>query len=99
MLQSPTKYPESYEEPVLSRQSSTKAPSAGPSNQQSTTRVKSPRPREKQRMPSVSDSDESDEMGITKKKKSSIPGEYDPAQYEHLEVNEDIKEMFQYIVK
>ncbi|KAF2904800.1 hypothetical protein ILUMI_01365 [Ignelater luminosus] len=98
--ESPTRYPESYEEPVLSRQSSTKAPSAGPSNRQSATRIKSPRLREKQeRMSSVSDSDESDEMGITKKKKSSIPGEYDPAQYQHLEVNEDIKEIFQYIVK
>lgn len=50
-------------------------------------------------MQNLSDSDESDEMGITRKKKNAVVGEYDASQYDNLEVNDEITEIFQYITK
>lgn len=41
-----------------------------------------------------SESDESENSG-----KNKIAGEYDPNQFEHLEVDAEIKELFQYIQK
>lgn len=72
---------------------------AGPSRNPS-LRSRSPQPLVKEHLTfSATDSDESDELGVAKKKRSTIPGEYDIAQYEHLEVSEDITEIFQYITK
>lgn len=81
-----------------------KLPSAGPSKhsiESTTERVKSPRVLNHHRQTSVteSESEDSDEFGASKKKKNIVPGEYDASQYDTLDVNEDIKEQFQYIIK
>ncbi|KAB0802669.1 hypothetical protein PPYR_04855 [Photinus pyralis] len=76
--------------------------SAGPSSsRQSLPRSESPNLQETQlgMKGSYSDSDESDELGNTKKKRVAIPGEYNPGSYDDLEVSNDIKEVFQYITK
>lgn len=44
-------------------------------------------------------SSESDDSDNDEKGKMVIPGEYDPKIYENLDVDEETKEMFQYILK
>ncbi|KAK5649895.1 hypothetical protein RI129_000924 [Pyrocoelia pectoralis] len=74
--------------------------SAGPSSsRQSLPRAVSANLQEKQHKVSYSDSDESDELGNTKKKRVIIPGEYNSASYDDLDVSNDVKEVFQYITK
>lgn len=63
-----------------------KIPSAGPSGRQTVLR--------KTGLSSDSD-DDSDED----KTKNIIPGEYDPKEYEMLDVTSEIKDVFQYITK
>ncbi|XP_044262242.1 intraflagellar transport protein 46 homolog [Tribolium madens] len=63
-----------------------KIPNAGPSGRQTVLR--------KTGLSSDSD-DDSDEEKI----KDAIPGEYDPKEYENLDVGAEIKDIFQYITK
>lgn len=44
-------------------------------------------------------SSESEDSDNDEKGKVVIPGEYDPKIYENLDVDEETKEMFQYILK
>ncbi|KAG5896477.1 hypothetical protein JTB14_005858 [Gonioctena quinquepunctata] len=72
-----------------------KLPSAGPSGRPTAV----PRQNKRNEMKILhisSDSDDSENEGKTK---LVIPGEYDPKLYENLDVNEDAKEMFQFISK
>lgn len=71
-----------------------KLPSAGPSNR---NRINSPEP--KPESLSESDSGDSDEIEGSKKNGISPPGEYEPSQYNDLDVGDDIKEQFQFITK
>lgn len=71
-----------------------KLPSAGPSKR---NRILSPKP--KPESLSESDSDDSDEIGGSKKNEISPPGEYNPSQYNDLDVGDDITEQFQFITK
>lgn len=87
----------------LPRQASSSArpPSAGPSTNQSAVASRSPAFLDLQKppqnlVPVDTDSDESDEMKLNK---LSIPGEYDASQFENLNVNGEIKDLFQYITK
>ncbi|GJQ88333.1 hypothetical protein Trydic_g3809 [Trypoxylus dichotomus] len=66
--------------------------SAGPSGKQAGGGIELPFPHERQLSSSESDSDISE-------KKSNIPGEYDPNCYQDLNVTNEIKDLFQYIVK
>lgn len=70
-------------------------PSAGPSGRQTVTKIRSPPMIQEQHLSSGSESDISDNID----KKVNVPGEYDPTQYENLDVNSEIKELFQYITK
>ncbi|XP_063912910.1 intraflagellar transport protein 46 homolog [Zophobas morio] len=72
-----------------------KIPSAGPSGRQ--TVLRAAHLSSKTRLSSDSDLDDSDLDDD--KPKTAIPGEYDPKQYENLDVNPEIKEIFQYITK
>ncbi|EEZ97358.1 intraflagellar transport protein 46 homolog [Tribolium castaneum] len=64
-----------------------KIPSAGPSGRQTVLR--------KPTGLSSDSEDDSDE----EKTKDAIPGEYDPKEYENLDVSPEIKDIFQYITK
>lgn len=48
---------------------------------------------------SESDTDSDDGVMIMEPSRGPLPGEYDPEQYNNLQVGEDIKELFQYITK
>lgn len=81
--------------------SSLRPPSAGPSSANH-ARPKSPTIMNMQKsqhdhIPTDTDSDDSDDH----KRETQIPivGEYDPTAYENLIVNDDVKELFQFITK
>ncbi|XP_017786626.1 PREDICTED: intraflagellar transport protein 46 homolog [Nicrophorus vespilloides] len=71
---------------------------AGPSSgRQTVTKI---RPPQLAQLSSESESEDSDLIERRSSPKSSIlVGEYDPKSYDHLDVNADIKELFQYITK
>lgn len=71
-----------------------KLPSAGPSNPNRAVKRQDPH-----ESLSDSESDDSDDMGRSKKNDVTPPGEYDPAQYNDLDVSDDIREQFQFITK
>lgn len=71
-------------------------PSAGPSGRQTVTKLRSPTV-EEQQIPISSDSES--EMSDDHKKNKIIPGEYDPDEYQDLDVSNEIKDLFQYITK
>lgn len=48
---------------------------------------------------SESESDSDDGLMIMDQNRGPLPGEYDPEKYNDLQVNEEIKELFQYITK
>lgn len=66
--------------------------SAGPSGRQTVTKMRSPLSLEHQELSSDSESEISE-------RKRNIPGEYDANQYQDLDVNNEIKDLFQYIIK
>ncbi|KAI4458496.1 hypothetical protein MML48_7g00013373 [Holotrichia oblita] len=66
--------------------------SAGPSGRQTVTKMRSPLSLEHQELSSDSESEISE-------KKPNIPGEYDPNQFQDLDVSNEIKDLFQYITK
>lgn len=87
----------------LPRQASSSArpTSAGPSAGQSAVTSRSPVFLDLQKppqnlVPVDTDSDESDEIKLNK---LNIPGEYDASQFDNLIVNDEIKDLFQYITK
>ncbi|KAJ8945819.1 hypothetical protein NQ314_009041 [Rhamnusium bicolor] len=72
-----------------------KIPSAGPSGRQTVLKKKLTSNEKLGQMSSESeDSDNEQEKG-----KFIVPGEYDPKMYENLDVDDDAKEIFQYILK
>lgn len=48
---------------------------------------------------SESETDSDDEVMIMEPSRGPLPGEYDPEQYNNLQVGEEIRELFQYITK
>ncbi|RZC39347.1 intraflagellar transport protein 46 -like, partial [Asbolus verrucosus] len=82
-----------FEDLVQSEKQLSKIPSAGPSGRHTVLRSKPT----KNRMSSDSDLDDSDVDDD--KNKNSVPGEYDAKQFEHLDVNSETREVFQYITK
>lgn len=92
------------EQPKLARQtsSSLRPPSAGPSSSgyRSSARPQSPNSLNITKSQNIQqDSDSDDSNDETKTGRVPVPGEYDPTAYESLIVNDEIKELFQYIRK
>lgn len=81
--------------------SSARPPSAGPSQRRTSLRSHPPAILDIQKLPETADSDDTDSDDTHGKigGKVAIPGEYDPTLYDNLDVNEDVREVFQYITK